>query len=167
MKKNMELAKIYYESPVGLLELSGTDNSLESLLFVDKERGDKTAGNAYLERCVTQLDEYFSGSRKVFTINLDPDGTDFQKSVWAELVKIPFGVTTSYLQLSETLGDVKAIRAVANANKRNRIAIIIPCHRVIGSDGSLVGYAGGLWRKKWLLEHEQSFISGEKQLDLF
>ena len=93
-------------------------------------------------------------------------GTDFQKKVWNELVKIPYGITKSYLEVTKTIGDLTAIRAVANANGRNRIPIIIPCHRVIGSDGTLVGYAGGIWRKKWLLNHEKKYFCGEKQLEI-
>ena len=120
----------------------------------------------YLFGIFDQLREYFAGTRKEFDVTLDIEGTDFQKRVWEELRKIPYGKTISYKSLSEKLGDVKAIRAVGKANGQNPIAIIIPCHRIIGSDGSLTGYAGGLWRKKWLLEHEQKFSEGEKQLEL-
>ena len=107
-----------------------------------------------LKEANLQLSEYFEGKRKEFSFKLNPKGTDFQQKVWQELLKIPFGKTTSYLELSKQLGDVKAIRAVAAANGKNPLWIVVPCHRVIGSDGSLTGYAGGLWRKKWLLEHE-------------
>ena len=107
-----------------------------------------------LQEAVTQLQEYFYGSRYRFDFKMNPAGTDFQKKVWEALLQIPFGTTTSYLALSRQLGDVKAIRAVAAANGKNPLWIVVPCHRVIGSDGSLTGYAGGLWRKKWLLEHE-------------
>lgn len=116
-----------------------------------------------LEDCVIQLNEYFEGSRKRFHLNLNPKGTVFQQKVWKALEQIPYGKTLSYLELSKQLGDVKAIRAVANANGKNPLWIIIPCHRVIGSDGSLIGYAGGLHRKKWLLEHESPY----KQQSLF
>lgn len=116
-----------------------------------------------LEDCVIQINEYFEGSRKQFDLKLNPEGTDFQKKVWQQLQKIPFGKKMSYLDLSKQLGDVKAIRAVANANGKNPIWIIVPCHRVIVSDGSLTGYAGGLHRKKWLLDHESPF----KQQSLF
>jgi methylated-DNA-[protein]-cysteine S-methyltransferase len=98
---------------------------------------------------------------------LELEGTDFQKKVWNELLNIQYGETKSYLQISKILGDVSAIRAVANANGQNRISIIIPCHRVIGSNGNLTGYAGGIWRKKWLLDHEQKFSGGEQQTELF
>jgi methylated-DNA-[protein]-cysteine S-methyltransferase len=110
-----------------------------------------------------QLQEYFAGTRKTFDFKLNPSGTEFQQKVWQELLNIPYGKTTSYLGLSKKLGDVKAIRAVASANGKNPLWIVVPCHRVIGSDGSLTGYAGGLWRKQWLLEHE----SGQKQQTLF
>ena len=116
-----------------------------------------------LEDCVIQLNEYFDGNREKFSLKLNPQGTDFQKRVWEALKTIPHGKTLSYLQLSQQLGDVKAIRAVANANGKNPLWIIVPCHRVIGSDGSLTGYAGGLHRKQWLLEHESPY----KQQSLF
>ena len=109
-----------------------------------------------------QLEEYFNGQRKTFSVRLNPLGTDFQKRVWDELLNIPFGKRTSYMKQTLQLGDEKAIRAVASANGKNPIWIIIPCHRVVGSDGSLTGYAGGLWRKKWLLEHESP--SGQTSL---
>ena len=112
---------------------------------------------------VTQLNEYFQGNRTDFQFKMNPIGTDFQKKVWEELLKIPFGKTVSYQEVTNNLGDPKAIRAVANANSKNPLWIVIPCHRVIGSDGSLTGYAGGLWRKKWLLDHENPV----KQQSLF
>jgi len=158
--------KTLYNSPVGLIEISGTENSVTSLYFIDEEFDPKVTSNEYLDKCVEQLDEYFNGKRKIFELNILPEGTDFQKKVWDELLKIPFGETRSYMEVTKNLGDIKAIRAVANANGQNKISIIIPCHRVIGSDGSLTGYGGGLWRKKWLLEHEQNFSNTEKQLEL-
>lgn len=112
---------------------------------------------------VEQLREYFSGGRKEFDFKINPLGTDFQKKVWELLLQVPFGRTCSYMELSKELGDPKAIRAVAAANGKNPLWIVVPCHRVIGRDGSLTGYAGGLWRKKWLLEHEQP----QKQQSLF
>lgn len=116
-----------------------------------------------LEEVVTQLQDYFEGKRNIFNLKLNPKGTDFQKKVWKELLNIPFGKTISYLELSKKFGDVKAIRAVAAANGKNPLWIVVPCHRVIGTDGSLTGYAGGIWRKKWLLEHENP----TKQQSLF
>lgn len=116
-----------------------------------------------LQDCVTQLQEYFAGTRTRFNLKLNPQGTEFQKKVWQELLNIPFSKTRTYLEQTKAIGDVKAIRAVASANAKNPIWIVIPCHRVIGSDGSLTGYAGGLWRKKWLLNHENPV----KQQSLF
>src|SRR3989339_899654 len=158
--------KTFYNSPIGLIEISGTENSISSLYFIDQEFNPDLKSNPYIEKCVEQLDEYFNGKRKIFELNIQPEGSIFQKKVWNELLKIPFGETRSYMEITKLLGDLKAIRAVANANGQNKISIIIPCHRVIGSDGSLTGYGGGLWRKKWLLEHEQNFSNTEKQLEL-
>lgn len=114
-----------------------------------------------LNRLENELNDYFKGNLKEFTIPLDLIGTDFQKKVWNELIKIPFGETRSYKEQSLAVGDLLAIRAVANANGKNKIAIVVPCHRVIGSDGSLTGYAGGKKRKQFLLELES------QQLNLF
>ncbi|CAL2077815.1 Methylated-DNA--protein-cysteine methyltransferase [Tenacibaculum sp. 190524A05c] len=154
----------YYKSPIGTLEIKGDDKGVHSIYFIDDDFStslEVTSGE--LKKCIQQLDEYFTGNRKEFELTLSPKGTEFQGKVWTELLKVPFGKTRSYLEQSKKLGDVKAIRAVASANGRNPISIIIPCHRIIGSDGSLTGYAGGVWRKKWLLEHE----SGNKQQSLF
>ena len=116
-----------------------------------------------LKDCATQLKEYFDGSRTHFELKINPKGTDFQKMVWQELLKVPYGKTESYMEISKRIGNTKAIRAVAGANGKNPLWIIIPCHRIIGSDGSLTGYAGGLRRKQWLLNHESPF----KQQELF
>lgn len=158
--------KTFYNSPIGLIEISGTENSITSLYFIGEEYNSDQKSTPYLEQCVEQLDEYFNGKRKTFELDIQPEGTDFQKRVWAELLNIPYGDTRSYMDITILLGDAKLIRAVANANGKNNISIIIPCHRVIGSDGSLTGYGGGLWRKKWLLDHEQKFSDNEKQLEL-
>ena len=107
-----------------------------------------------LKECIEQLNEYFAGKRKVFDLPLNPQGTDFQKRVWAELQKIPYGKTVSYLDIARNIGDVNSTRAVGNANGKNKLNILIPCHRVIGINGKLTGYGGGLWRKQWLLELE-------------
>lgn len=145
----------YIQSPVGILEIKGNTDALASVLFKDGET--VTVSEIIpkeLEVAVIQLREYFDGKRKQFNLKLSPEGTEFQKRVWNQLQQIPFGKTTSYQQMANTLGDPKVIRAAAAANGKNPISIIIPCHRVIGSDGSLTGYAGGLHRKKWLLEFE-------------
>ena len=107
-----------------------------------------------LQDCVQQLDEYFKGTRTEFNLKLNPKGTEFQQKVWNELQHIPFGTTNTYREQAITLGNLKAIRAVASANGKNPIWIVVPCHRIIGTNGSLTGYAGGIWRKKWLLNHE-------------
>ncbi len=146
------LARTYFHSPIGIIEISASDDGITSVLFTESE--DTSSPNSLTELAVNQLQEYFSVSRKVFDLPLAPHGTDFQKRVWGELQTIPFGKTTSYLAMAKQLGDEKVIRAAASANGKNPIAIIIPCHRVIGTDGSLTGYAGGLWRKEWLLKHE-------------
>lgn len=117
-----------------------------------------------LINCVEQLIQYFQGALRQFDIPLNQPGTPFQQEVWSELMRIPFGKTISYLELARRTGDTKATRAVANANGKNNIAIIIPCHRVIGSNRELTGYAGGLWRKKWLLEHEAKIAYGVQTL---
>lgn len=158
----------YYKSPIGNLEIKGDEGGIQSIYFIDDEiRYSELVSESYndeLQNCVTQLDEYFNKKRTEFNLKLNPKGTNFQQKVWQELQKVPFGKTRSYLEQSKILGDVKAIRAVATSNGKNPISIIVPCHRIIGSDGSLTGYAGGLWRKKWLLEHEGVF---GKQQSLF
>jgi methylated-DNA-[protein]-cysteine S-methyltransferase len=150
----MLLEEVYIQTPLGTAKISGNENGLASVTVLETKEVSSDIVPECLEDAVYQLQEYFSGERKNFSLNLNPEGTEFQKKVWQALLTIPFGKTTSYLELSKTLGDVKAIRAVASANGKNPLWIIVPCHRVIGSDGSLTGYAGGLWRKKWLLEHE-------------
>lgn len=114
--------------------------------------------------CIEQLIQYFNGQRRQFELPLNQPGTPFQQDVWSELQQIPFAKTISYLELARRTGDTKATRAVANANSKNNIAVIVPCHRVIGANKELVGYAGGLWRKKWLLEHEAKVAYGVQTL---
>ncbi|XWK80585.1 methylated-DNA--[protein]-cysteine S-methyltransferase [Kordia algicida OT-1] len=155
----------HIETPLGIARIVSSDVGILSISVLDDK---STVSNSeiippILQECITQLKEYFEGKRTDFDLTLAPEGTDFQQRVWKELNKIPFGKTCSYLELSKKLGDVKAIRAVASANGKNPLWIVTPCHRVIGSDGSLTGYAGGLWRKKWLLAHE----SPVKQQSLF
>ena len=144
----------YYKTPIGTAKIVGDKLGIQSITVIDEEIETSKDIPSYLQECIQQLNEYFSGIRTTFNLKLNPQGTDFQKRVWNELLKVPHGKTRSYLEQSKKLGDVKAIRAVASANGKNPIWILIPCHRIIGSDGSLTGYAGGLWRKKWLLEHE-------------
>jgi len=136
--------------------VSVSDNQLR--LSVNQINSDSKSFPVHLKDCIRQLDEYFKGKRMTFDLPLIISGTDFQKKVWNELKKIPFGKTASYKDIALKAGNVKAVRAAGNANNKNKIAVIIPCHRVIGSDGKLSGYAGGVKRKKWLLEHERNFL---------
>ena len=148
---------------LGYAKIIGDIDGISSVTILDSEEKVTDIIPEVLEDCAIQLKEYFEGARKVFSLKLNPQGTDFQKQVWKQLEQIPYGKSISYLELSKQLGDVKAIRAVANANGKNPLWIVIPCHRVIGSDGSLTGYAGGLHRKQWLLNHESPY----KQQSLF
>ena len=145
---------VFINTPLGFTEIQGDENGISKIHVMSENVEISTKIPEELKEAVLQLQDYFDGKRTTFTFPLNPSGTDFQKKVWDELLHIPFGKTCSYLDLSKKLGDVKAIRAVASANGKNPLWIVVPCHRVIGSDGSLTGYAGGLWRKKWLLEHE-------------
>lgn len=154
---------IYHKTPLGICKISGDTEGLTAVSILDDNHDVSTDIPEELKDCVVQLDEYFQGSRTLFDLQINPQGTDFQKKVWNALLQIPYGKTTSYLDQAKQLGDVKAIRAVAAANGKNPLWIIIPCHRVVGSDGSLTGYAGGIWRKKWLLAHENPV----KQTSLF
>lgn len=153
----------FIETPLGHAKIVGDSNGVASISILDtQDELSEVIPEALLE-CVTQLKAYFKNERNTFDLKLNPEGTTFQKKVWKQLETIPYGKTISYLELSKQIGDVKAIRAVANANGKNPLWIIIPCHRVIGSDGSLTGYAGGLHRKQWLLNHESAY----KQQTLF
>jgi len=147
----METALI--ETPLGIATIMGDENGI-SVISVAEEGVISECISTVLQEAVSQLQDYFEGKRIDFDFTLNPKGTEFQQKVWKSLLDIPYGKTRTYLEQSKILGDVKAIRAVASANGKNPLWIVIPCHRVIGTDGSLTGYAGGLWRKKWLLEHE-------------
>ena len=149
-------------SPVGNISIEGDRQGVSKISFTEDQKTSAEIPKV-LQECVNRLKEYFAGKRKTFSIPLNLKGTDFQKKVWHLLLEIPFSKRVSYAEQSRRYGDSKAIRAIANANGKNPIAIVIPCHRVIGSDGSLTGYAGGIWRKKWLLNHE----SENKQQRLF
>lgn len=163
----------YYSSPIGLLEIRVDEESVKAILFVNTWKGPKLdesllhanpEKNTLAELCIQQLDEYFEGKRLVFDFPFKQDGTPFQTKVWDALLDIPFGKTISYLELSKRTGNTKAIRAVGTTNGKNQLCIVVPCHRVIGANGSLVGYGGDLWRKKWLLEHEGKYGSGVQTL---
>ena len=152
----------WIKCPIGYVEIIGTNRGIQTVSISDQKR-QKWLVPFCLREAVLQLKEYFEGQRQIFTLKLDILGTEFQMKVWEELEKVPFGKTITYHELADKIGDPKAFRAVGQADAKNPVWIIIPCHRVLGNDGKLVGYAGGLWRKKWLLEHEQAF----SQRDLF
>jgi methylated-DNA-[protein]-cysteine S-methyltransferase len=159
MSENADHFEHATDSPLGPVRIAVNDSgSVVAVSF-----GDAGEGGEGDPRCVPallQLQEYFRGERRDFEVELDPSGTDFELQVWAELRRIPYGATTTYGEIARRIGDPDASRAVGVANARNPIAILVPCHRVIGSDGDLTGYAGGLDRKKWLLDHE----SGQERL---
>ena len=150
------MVQTFLETPLGILLIQGDQDGISVIKFVEnqKEALETDEIPRELRDTVDQIKNYFDGTLNEFTIKLNPQGTEFQKRVWKQLAEIPFGKTTSYLQMAKNLGDAKVIRAAASANGKNPISIIIPCHRVIGSDNSMTGYAGGIWRKKWLLAHE-------------
>jgi methylated-DNA-[protein]-cysteine S-methyltransferase len=152
----------YFKCPLGIVKIVGDASGISEISILDDGEVSNSVPKE-LEQAVIQLQEYFEGKRTYFDLKINPKGTDFQRSVWHELLNIPFGKTLSYMELSKKVGDVKAIRAVAAANGKNPLWIVIPCHRVIGADGSLTGYAGGLGRKKWLLDLENP----TKQQSLF
>lgn len=156
----------YYNSPAGLIKICGTDNYINEILFVDKVDETITTSDYHslLNQCTEELIEYFNGKRLNFTIPVHQKGTDFQGRVWSELMNIKYGRTISYMDLAKRLGDVNCIRAAANSNGKNQLCIVVPCHRVIGSNQSLTGYAGGLWRKKWLLDLENKTAHGVQTL---
>lgn len=143
----------FIKTPLGIAKISGDDNGITAISILEEGEITKKIPKD-LKEAVNQLQDYFNGKRTSFDFKLNPQGTEFQQKVWQALLEIPFGKTVSYMDITKKLGDVKAIRAVASANGKNPLWIVVPCHRVIGTDGSLTGYAGGLWRKKWLLEHE-------------
>ncbi|RTY70425.1 methylated-DNA--[protein]-cysteine S-methyltransferase [Flavobacterium sp. LS1P28] len=143
----------YIKTPLGIAKIIGDESGISRISVTEEGLCSNTI-QAVLQQAVVQLNEYFEGKRTDFDFKLNPKGTEFQQKVWKSLLDIPYGKTRTYLEQSKILGDVKAIRAVASANGKNPLWIVVPCHRVIGTDGSLTGYAGGLWRKKWLLEHE-------------
>ncbi len=161
------LTQTKIQTPLGIMYACAGNKGICLLEFEDRKNiglqfknllryceGITEGESVFFTQLRKELDEYFQGERKEFTVPLDLVGTDFQKQVWSELLKIPYGKTISYKQLAERVGDVKSVRAVANANAKNKIAILVPCHRVIGSDNSLTGYAGGVDRKKKLLNTE-------------
>jgi AraC family transcriptional regulator of adaptative response/methylated-DNA-[protein]-cysteine methyltransferase len=169
------------ETPIGNMVAGSTEEGICLLEFTDRRmlnteykiiskylKDDISEGHTiHIENMKMELKEYFDGKRKTFTAPLVFTGTDFQKSVWNELLRIPFGSTRSYKRQAEALGDSSLVRAVANANGMNKISIVVPCHRVIGENGHLTGYGGGLWRKKWLIDHEKKFSGQPVSLTMF
>ncbi|MFC7686232.1 methylated-DNA--[protein]-cysteine S-methyltransferase [Ureibacillus sp. GCM10028918] len=152
--------QIDYKSPIGLIEIIGTEEAVCSIMFSEKAEPENFIGSdtpKVLELCFHELDEYFKGTRYEFTFPYTFEGTDFQNTVWTTLKGIPYAGTSSYKDIAVSIGNEKAIRAVGSANGKNKLSIVIPCHRIIGSNGKLTGYAGGLWRKEWLLQHEKNF----------
>ena len=163
----------FFNSPIGILEIKASNEFIHSLQFNSTLKNPGTAVNREIEEqhnhpimveCERQLTAYFEGERKAFDLPFQQEGSAFQQQVWAELLHIPFGRTISYMELSKRIKNVKAIRAVGTANGSNAISIVVPCHRVIGSNGDLTGYSGDLWRKKWLLDHEGKFANGIQTL---
>lgn len=177
----MSLLTKNIDTPVGPMWIAANDDGISLFEFEDRRRieqimrrittqlqtGFTVGDHPYHALLEAQMQEYFAGTRKDFDLPLNPIGTEFQCRVWSGLQDIPYGRTRSYKEQSIFLGDEKAIRAVARANGENSIAIIIPCHRVIGSSGQLTGYGGGLWRKQWLLEHENKFSGRGQQINMF
>ncbi len=160
------MTTICFQSPLGSVRITGDSAGVSAISCLDDTTDTCTPGREValpVQQAAEQLLEYFAGTRRQFDFPICPAGTPFQQAVWRELLDVPYGATLSYLALTRRIGDEKAIRAVAAANGRNPLWIVVPCHRIIGSDGSLTGYAGGLWRKQWLLEHEGSI----KQMRLF
>ena len=153
----MKLYRACHHSEIGFLEIVGNQKGILTITFGADEFESDPNLPAPMAECLRQLDEYFTGQRQKFSIPLLLEGTDFQKAVWRQLQKIPFGQTASYGDIARAVGSPRAFRAVGNANNKNPIPLIIPCHRVIGSDGKLIGFGGGIWRKEWLLDHEKRF----------
>jgi len=143
----------YYDSPIGLIEIAGTSTAVVALNFVE-ERCLEGASHPLVAEAVRQIDAYFEGKRREFEIEMALDGTDFQQQVWRQLRTVPYGCVASYQDIAKGVGRPTAVRAVGAANGRNPVAIMVPCHRIIGKNGHLIGYGSGLWRKKWLLKHE-------------
>lgn len=158
--------KAYFKSPIGLLELRGSSKGISKIIFLNESDFadiDFDVIPECLQECVNQFKEYFAGKRKEFDLLLDYKGSAFQCNVWKKILDIPYGKVLTYSELSEIVRNIESIRAVASANSKNPIPIIIPCHRVVGVNHKLVGYSGGIWRKEWLL----NFESGLTQTTLF
>lgn len=156
------MPSIYYKTPIGTARITEVDNFISSIYLLDEEFEATKPETPLLKKAVQQMDEYFAGERKNFDLPIKQQGSDFQQKVWDQLLKIEFGKTISYLQQSKFMNNPLGIRAIASANGKNHLIIVVPCHRVIGSDGSLTGFGCGIWRKKWLLEHEARVMGVEQ-----
>jgi methylated-DNA-[protein]-cysteine S-methyltransferase len=166
--ENKQDFKYYIESPLGDIEIISDGLMVNEISFIEEKGENSSEVLAVVTTCIQELNAYFKGENNLFTFDFQQKGTDFQQIVWEELTKIPSGKTMSYLELSRKIGNEKAIRAVGTTNGKNKIAVVVPCHRVIGSDGSMTGYAGGIWRKEWLLNHERKMKGGSgEQLNIF
>ena len=162
---NKYLNTQYFDSPIGLLRIEARSSGITAVTFCDADDEPGAAHpSEHTQQCVQELQEYFAGERKVFSCVLSPSGTSFQQHAWQLLQQIPYGTTVSYKTQALRSGDANSIRAIAAANGKNPIAILIPCHRVVGVNGKLTGYSGGLWRKQWLLEHEAYVATGFRKL---
>lgn len=152
------------DTPLGPMMLEADDVGVTRVEFTSLENIPRSTTSTILNQCAQELHEYFTEKRMFFSVPLSLSGTEFQLKVWEKLQEIPYGKTTTYLKMARALGDEKSIRAAASANGKNPVSIIVPCHRVIGTNGDLVGYAGGLDKKKWLLEHEGAINKNQLQL---
>ncbi len=155
----------HYRSPIGIIKVEETEGKICAISVLDEETEMIEPQTEVLESAVLQLHEYFAGKRSLFDLPVEQSGTPFQQQVWQQLGKVEFGKTQSYLQMANDFGNPLAIRAIASANGKNKLWIVVPCHRIIGKNGELTGYAGGLWRKKWLLQHEAKMV-GKAQTEL-
>jgi len=153
--------RAYLSSPVGTLRISGNDNFVTEVSFVNDAATDEAADLPLpVKTCKQELEKYFQGTLRNFSVSTQQEGSPFQQLVWQHLKSIDYGRTCSYADIAKKTGDVNNTRAVGSANNKNHLAIIVPCHRVIGRDGSMTGYGGGLWRKEWLLQHEAKIANG-------
>ncbi len=153
----MKIYADYIKTPIGTIEIIADNEAVLSVNFTSAETTGEIKPNKITATAKRELKEYFNGTRKTFSVPLKTEGSQFYVSVWKALLDIPYGETKSYSEIAKAIGNPKASRAVGSANNRNKIAIIIPCHRVIGKNGKLTGYAAGIWRKQWLLEHEREY----------
>lgn len=153
----IEIYRLDYESPIGIIEIAGTEEMIYSIMYAEQDTIKNPMQEetpTVLKQCYQELDEYFKKKRETFAFPYHLEGTAFQTKVWNALTDIPYGETNSYRDVAQSIGSEHAVRAVGSANGKNKINIAVPCHRVIGANGKLTGYGGGLWRKEWLLKHE-------------